>query len=96
MNITLEDLKHLTKLSKLQYDANKADSYLDDLKKIIGYIQRLEELDLDKVEPTEHLLSLNNVFREDEIKSSMDVENILKNAPEVQENCFHVPQIVEG
>ncbi len=96
MNISAEDIKHLIRLSKLHFNQEEVDYYLKDLQKIIEYVNKLSEIDLEDVIPTSHILPLNNVFREDEVRQSMAASEILKNAPDTQENCFHVPQVVEG
>ncbi len=96
MNISVEDIKHLLRLSKLHFNQEEVDYYLKDLQKIIEYVNKLSEIDLEDVIPTSHILPLNNVFREDEVRQSMAASEILKNAPDTQENCFHVPQVVEG
>lgn len=96
MNLTIQDIEYLTKLAKIQFDPHEAESYLLDLAKIVQYVTKLSELDLENVFPTYHLLPLSNVFRDDTVKPSMLTEELFKNAPDVQEDCFHVPQVVEG
>jgi aspartyl-tRNA(Asn)/glutamyl-tRNA(Gln) amidotransferase subunit C len=96
MNISVEDIKHLTRLSKLHFNQVEAGYYVQDLKRIIEYVEKLNEIDLEEITPTAHILPIKNVFREDEVKQSMAVSEILKNAPDAQEDCFHVPQVVEG
>ena len=96
MNVSVEDIKHLTMLSKLYFNQDEVGYYLQDLNKIIEYVNKLSEIDLEDITPTAHILPINNVFREDEVMQSMTLSEILKNAPDVQEDCFHVPQVLEG
>lgn len=96
MNISVEDIKHLTRLSKLHFNQVEAGYYVQDLKRIIEYVEKLNEIDLEGITPTAHILPISNVLREDEVRQSMPVSEILKNAPDAQEDCFHVPQVVEG
>lgn len=96
MNISVEDIKHITRLSKLHFNQDEVAYYLKDLNRIIEYVNKLSEIDLEDITPTAHILPISNVFRKDELKHSMEISEILKNAPDVQEDCFHVPQVVEG
>jgi len=96
MNISVEDIKHLIRLSKLHFDQDEIGYYLQDLNKIIEYVNKLSEIDLEDITPTTHILPINNVFREDVVIQSMAISEIFKNAPDSQEDCFHVPQVVEG
>ena len=62
---------------------------------ILLFIDKLKEVDVEGVEPTSHPLSLKNVFREDEVKPSMAIEEFLKNAPRARGRFFEVPKIIE-
>jgi len=96
MNLSVEDIRHLTRLSKLHFNHDEVDHYLQDLQKIIYYVNKLNNLDLEDILPTSHILSVNNILREDEVRQSMPSSEILKNATDAQEDFFHVPQVVEG
>ena len=67
----------------------------EDLTKILDYIDTLNQLDTDNVEPMSHPFPYTNNFREDEAKASEDRELILKNAPQQKDGCFKVPTTVE-
>ena len=62
---------------------------------IIGFADKLNEIDTGDSEPHAHAIAVENVFREDEIKPSYKRDEILKNAPDKQAGCFAVPRIVE-
>jgi len=96
MKISFDDVKHLTKLSKLHFNHDEVDNYLMDLNKIIDYVNKLSDIDFEGISPTAYILPIHNVFREDEVKPSSAISEILQNAPDVQEECFHVPQVLEG
>jgi aspartyl-tRNA(Asn)/glutamyl-tRNA(Gln) amidotransferase subunit C len=61
---------------------------------ILGYIDKLNELNTDNVEPLSHVIELGNVFREDKVKPSTPREDALKNAPSRSEEFFKVPKVI--
>ena len=66
-----------------------------DMESIIGFADKLNELDTDGVVPTAHAIPMQNAFREDEIKESYPREEILKNAPSTDGDGFLIPKVVE-
>jgi aspartyl-tRNA(Asn)/glutamyl-tRNA(Gln) amidotransferase subunit C len=62
---------------------------------IVSYVDKLNELDTEGIVPREHVIPVNNVLREDEIKESFDREILLANAPDKDNGCFKVPKVVE-
>ncbi len=90
--MNIDDVALLARL-KLSDDEKKLFS--DQLGKIIGYIDTLNELDTSDVVPTSHVLPLKNVFRDDVVAPSQSVEKALKNAPESKDGFFRVPKIIE-
>ncbi|HDD64948.1 MAG TPA: Asp-tRNA(Asn)/Glu-tRNA(Gln) amidotransferase subunit GatC, partial [Firmicutes bacterium] len=61
---------------------------------IIDYVSKLKEVDTENIEPTYHVLPVTNVFREDKVEKSLDIEEVLKNAPDRFKNFFKVPRII--
>ncbi|MFA6078776.1 MAG: Asp-tRNA(Asn)/Glu-tRNA(Gln) amidotransferase subunit GatC [Candidatus Omnitrophota bacterium] len=95
--IDKQTVKHVALLSRLSLDDKELDLYSKQLELILSYIGKLNEIDTKDVQPTSHALStLKNVFRKDVLKASLDVEEVLKNAPSREEDFFVVPQIIEG
>ncbi len=88
-------IKYLEELSRLSLTEAEEDKAKEDLTKILGYIDTLNELDTENVEAMSHPFSYTNNFREDEPKPSTDRETILKNAPQQKDGCFKVPTTVE-
>lgn len=93
-----------TNVFDVSYVAHLARIYLSDaekqkisaqLKDILAYVAKLNELDVSKVEPMAHATPLSNVFRKDEVQPSIDPAKILQNAPEQARGLFIVPKIVE-
>ena len=95
MTIDLKTIKHISKLSRISVDDAKAKKLEGDLNSIFEFIEKLNELDTDKVEPLTSIAETTLKFRTDEVKSK-DIRNqILKNSPEKNEDFFVVPKVVE-
>ena len=95
MTINLKTIKHISKLSRILVDDKKAKKLEVDLNSIFEFIEKLNELNTDKVEPLTSIAETTLKFRTDEVKSK-DIRNqILKNSPEKNEDFFVVPKVVE-
>ena len=82
-------------MAKLDFDKNSAEQMKADLEKIIGFIDKLSEVDTDGVEPLIYLSDEVNVLREDEIKSVVSQVEALKNAPDKDSDYFKVPTVLK-
>lgn len=94
MKISEKDIEQLAYLSRLDLTAEKKAAYTESLNAIMHYLDMLNELDTSAVEPAAHVLPIKNVFREDKLQQSLDMEQALANAPEEGEGAFIVPRIV--
>ena len=95
MTIDLKTIKHISKLSRISVDDAKAKKLEGDLNSIFKFIEKLNKLDTDKVDPLTSIAKTTLKFRTDEVKSK-DIRNqILKNSPENNEDFFVVPKVVE-
>ena len=93
--ITNDDVRHLAHLSSLQMSDAEVESLRADIEKIINYINQLDELDTDGVEPTYQVTGLQNVWRDDEIiDSSVSRQQLLALAAEQNDNCVKVPKVL--
>ena len=93
--ITNDDVRHLAQLSSLQMSDAEVESLRADIEKIINYINQLDKLDTDGVEPTYQLTGLQNVWRDDEIiDSSVSRRQLLALAAEQSDNCVKVPKVL--
>lgn len=95
MKITKELVEYVSNLSNIKLDEATSAKMENELGEIIKYMDILNEVDTQGVEPMSHVFSIKNVLREDEIKKSYDIDLILKNAPEQTNEAFVVPKIVE-
>ena len=93
--ITREDVEHVAELARIELTAEEKETFIVQLNDILTYIDKLNELDTMGVEPTSHVIPMSNVFREDEVKPSLDRPHVLQNAPEESHFFFKVPRIIE-
>ncbi len=85
----------LAHLSRLQFNEEEKSAIKNDLQRMISFVEKLNELDLENVEPLLHMSDEVNVLREDEIKDSISREEALKNAPLHDEHFFKVPKVIK-
>ena len=90
-----DEVKRVARLAMLELKEDQIDKFASQFNEILGYMEQINELDLSNCEAAFHITQLQNVFREDEVKSSMDREVILKNAPETDGESFKVPKVIE-
>ncbi len=94
MSVTRKDVEYIASLSKLKFEENELENFTHQLNDILAYVEKLNELDTENVEPLSHPVENNNVFREDELKPSITTEEALKNAPNKTEEFFRVPKVI--
>lgn len=90
-----KDVKYIADLAKLHLNEVEIENYAQQLGVILGYMEKLNELDTSHVEPTSYILDSHNVFRKDRVKPSLDIKEVLNNAPSQEKNYFKVPKVVE-
>ena len=95
MKVTKDDLENVAVLSRLAIPAEQQDTYLQQMDSILTYMDNLSNVDTADVKPTTYALPMQNVFREDEVRPSLDREAALSNAPLKDDNYFKVPKVLE-
>ena len=95
MKIDKEHLNKIAHLARLEFDEKTADKMMEDMTKIITWVEKLNEVDTDGVEPLTTMSHEVNVLREDEVKNHLDHERALKNAPQKDADYFRVPKVIE-
>ena len=95
MTIDLKTIKHISKLSRISVDDKNADKLAGDLNSIFDFIEKLNELNTDKVEPLTSVAETTLKLRTDEVKSKDIRDQILKNSPNENVDFFVVPKVVE-
>ncbi len=89
-------VRGVARLARLDLTDAEVDRFSGELSSILGYIEKLNELDTDNVGPLAHCLPIHNVFREDRICPSLSNEQALANAPQRAEEYFKVPRVLDG
>ena len=95
MSLDKEKIKHVAKLARISVNEAKLESLTKDLNSIFKFIEQLNELDTNKVEPLTSILNLSLRSRKDEIKDGKIREKILKNSPNKNGEFFVVPKVIE-
>tara|TARA_B100000614_G_scaffold78536_2_gene70185 strand:- start:5883 stop:6170 length:288 start_codon:yes stop_codon:yes gene_type:complete len=89
------DIKYVANLARIALKPEEEERLGSQLGDILGYVKKLEELDVSDVEPMAHAVPLDNVLRADEVQPSISNDEALANAPKVANGLFVVPKIVE-
>lgn len=95
MKLSLDEVRHIAQLSRLALTGEEAELYAPQLSKIIDYVEQLNNLDTSAIEPTSHIIPLNNVMAEDILGTSLPREEALKNAPDATVKFYRIPKIIE-
>ncbi|NIS60596.1 MAG: Asp-tRNA(Asn)/Glu-tRNA(Gln) amidotransferase subunit GatC [Proteobacteria bacterium] len=95
MKIGMEDVEYVARLARLMLSDEEKDEFVVQLDDILTYMDKLNELNTEKVEPTSHVIPVKNVFRNDEIREPLSREPSLENAPETEKGFYKVPKIIE-
>lgn len=89
--IDREQVLHVARLARLRLSEEEVQRMSSELSGVLDHVDRIAELDLDAVEPTSHVIGLENVLREDRPRPSLPKEEILEPAPDPAEGGFRVP-----
>jgi aspartyl-tRNA(Asn)/glutamyl-tRNA(Gln) amidotransferase subunit C len=95
MEINKDIVKYTANLARVELSDAELESFTGQLDKILAYVQKLNALDISRLEPTSHVLEIKNVYREDIVKKSLPVSEVIKNAPGRENNLFKVPKIID-
>ena len=85
----------LAELAKLEFDETAKEKMVSDMKKMISFIDKLEEIDTESIEPLVYINEETNVFRDDEVGLHSTKDDVLKNAPQKDSDYFKVPKVIE-
>lgn len=96
MTLDKETVERVAHLARLELDEEEKEKFTNQLSDILDHAEKLNELDTEDVEPMAHVQPVNNVFRSDEVKESLEQEEALANAPAKEKGMFKVPQIVDS
>jgi aspartyl-tRNA(Asn)/glutamyl-tRNA(Gln) amidotransferase subunit C len=95
MSISRKEVEHIALLSRLSPSESELEGMTHHLQDILGYMEKLNELDTSNVEATSHPIPMSNVFAEDKIQQSVDNQTALNNTADSEGPFFKVPSIID-
>ena len=95
MSIDKDTVKHISKLARISLDEKNVDSLSKDLTSIMKFIENLNKLNTDKIDPLTSIINASLKSRKDEVKDGKIRDQILKNSPEKNNEFFVVPKVIE-
>ncbi|MBI5562997.1 MAG: Asp-tRNA(Asn)/Glu-tRNA(Gln) amidotransferase subunit GatC [Deltaproteobacteria bacterium] len=95
MTLAKKDVSRVAELARLALTDEEAEQYTGQLTRILGYVEKLSELDTAGVEPAGAALNAQRALREDKTHDPVSNEEAVRNAPSVERGCFKVPQVIE-
>jgi len=90
-----DEVRKVARLSRLDLSGEELARFTEQLSAILDYVEKMNELDTDGVEPLAHCLPISNCFREDIVGESLGSEKVLANAPQRDGDFFRVPKILD-
>ncbi len=94
MKITPDEIKYVADLSHLDLSDEEIKHMTEQLDKILSYVEKLNALDTKDIQPTTHAISIDNAFRKDEVKESLERKEALANSPVQNDKAFVVSKII--
>lgn len=94
MALTAKEVEHVARLARLSLTETEKIQFAGQLSSILDYADILKTVDTGGIEPLTHILPIRNVFREDQVKPSMERDQILANAPMADDYQYKVPKII--
>ncbi len=97
MSVSKKEVEYVASLARITLSEEEKEIYTGQFNTILDYIHIINKLDLEEVEPTTHVLPINNIFRPDVAKTGARnlVEKVFEEAPEKEKDFFRVPSIIE-
>ena len=94
MSLTPEQVKKIARLARLDLSEAEVKKFSTQLSAILEFVEKLKSLDVEKIEPTAHAISVPTPFRKDEIREFKDQEEVLKQSPDREGDFFRVPKVI--
>jgi aspartyl-tRNA(Asn)/glutamyl-tRNA(Gln) amidotransferase subunit C len=96
MSLSADEVRQVAGLARLELTDDELTRMADQLNRILGYVELIQKLNTDGVEPLAHPLPVRNVFRDDEPAPSLPIDEALSNAPSRAGDCFGVPAVFDS
>ncbi len=95
MALSRDEVLKVALLGRLKLSEAELEKFTTQLNQIVGYVEQLQQLDTEDVEPMAHPLPIHNVFRADEVKPSLEIDSALANAPKRDPEFYLVPPVLD-
>ena len=95
MPLSKEEVQHVAELARLHLSEAELEKFTHQISQVLDYAEQLNALDTTGVIPTSHAIPMKNVLREDKVIPFPNTKDIVANGPEVEDNMFRVPRIME-
>jgi aspartyl-tRNA(Asn)/glutamyl-tRNA(Gln) amidotransferase subunit C len=95
LKLSAQEVEYVAHLARLEITSEEKAKFTAQLNNILGYIDKLNELDTQGVEPMSHAIAVTNAFREDKVLDSIGTEKSLANAPDARGEFFRVPKVID-
>lgn len=95
MKISKAEVERVAELSRIYLSSEESLNFQTQLSGILEYVEKLKQLNTENIEPTSHVLTINNVFRDDVKKESLLSKEALSNAPDKVNNFYRVQKIID-
>jgi aspartyl-tRNA(Asn)/glutamyl-tRNA(Gln) amidotransferase subunit C len=94
MSVTVEQVDVMARLSKLEFSEEEKSKFVEQFNQILQYMEKLNELDTEHIDPTYNVLDISNVTRPDDLKPWLSQDEALQNAPRSKHGFFSVPKVI--
>jgi len=95
MSVSKKDVEYVAELARLEFKEEEKDNLVNDLNKILNYMEKLDELNTDDVDIVVNPYYIENKYREDNVEKSMELKEVIDNAPESLEEYVIVPKVID-
>ncbi len=95
MSVSLDQVRYIASLARLRFTEEEEKRLAEEMNEILGYVEKLNELDTSGVPPMSHVLDLHNVTRKDVVETRISREEALKNAPDADSAYIRAPKVIE-
>ena len=92
--ISEEDVKHIADLARIQLTEDERRSFTEQFNIILEYFEIINDVDTEAVPPTSHVIDVTNAFREDQVRPSLTLEDVVKNTSQTERGFFKAPKII--
>ncbi|WP_434303893.1 Asp-tRNA(Asn)/Glu-tRNA(Gln) amidotransferase subunit GatC [Clostridium botulinum] len=95
MSVSKKDVEYVAELARLEFKEEEKDNFVNDLNEILNYMKKLDELNTDDVDIVVNPYYIENKYREDNVEKSMELKEVIDNAPESLEEYVIVPKVID-